>query len=69
MQLIVEVMPTEITISMPDGVEVVHWVNDEWEEDPTIVPAIANAIHLAYYDPEELVALNYHHIESQRRMK
>lgn len=28
--------------------EIVGWVNDEWEEDPTILPSIANAIHLAH---------------------
>ena len=61
----VEVCEEEITISTEDGLEVVHWVCDEWEEDPTIVPAIANAIHLAYTDPKELIRINEHHINSQ----
>lgn len=34
--------------------EIVGWVNDEWEEDPSIVPSIANAIHLAYTNFEYL---------------
>lgn len=27
--------------------EVVYWIHDEWEEDPSIVTSIANAIYLA----------------------
>lgn len=37
----------EVTIFDDNGVEVVKWVRDEWEEDPTIIPAIRNAIKLA----------------------
>lgn len=35
-----------ITIS-DNKVEVVHWVQNEWEEDPSVVFSIANAIKLA----------------------
>lgn len=41
-----------------DMTEVVYWHKDEWLEDPeTVVPAIANAIHLACKDPKQLVQL------------
>ena len=63
--LTVEIYPEEITISLEDGTEVVHWVEDEWLEDPTIVPAIANAIHLAHTAPDDLIVLNQKHIDSQ----
>lgn len=48
--------------------EVVHWVRDEWEEDPSIVTQIAMAIHLAYTDPKLLVDINKAHIESQKKI-
>ena len=64
--LTVEIYPEEITIYMEDGTEVVHWVEDEWEEDPTIVPAIANAIHMAHTVPDKLLTLNKKHIDSQK---
>jgi hypothetical protein len=39
-----------------DAQEIVGWSVDEWAEDPeTVVPAIANAIHLANTDPELLM--------------
>ena len=37
--------------------ELVRWVNDEWEEDPSIVPAIANAIKAAYEDPWKVIRI------------
>jgi len=47
----VEVVITEDSITVLHGKEeIVHWVSDEWEEDPSIVPSIANAIKLAYKD-------------------
>ena len=69
MKLTVEIYPEEITIYMEDGTEVVHWVEDEWKEDPTIVTAIANAIHLAHTDPETLCKINQAHINSQYQMR
>jgi hypothetical protein len=68
MSLVVEIFPEEITIryDQPEYLEVVKWVSDEWFEDPmNVVPAIANAIHLAHTDPEKLIEINKKHIESQ----
>jgi hypothetical protein len=64
----VDIIPEEITVYLEDGTEVVHWVEDEWKEDPSIVTSIANAIHLAHTDPDKLVTLNQAHIDSQRRL-
>ena len=61
----VEICEEEVTIYQEDGREVVHWVSDEWVEDPAIVPAIANAIHLAHTNPDELVRINQRHIDCQ----
>ena len=71
----VEVYHTQITIYwMPDNwkiggsdwaCEVVMWTESEWKEDPTIVPAIANAIRMAYAEPGKLLEINKKHIDSQ----
>jgi hypothetical protein len=46
-----EVIVTESSVTiLHDNEEIVHWVSDEWEEDPSIVPSISNAIKLAYTD-------------------
>ena len=38
--------------------EIVYWTEQEWIEDSeTVTPAIANAIHLAHTDPDELKRL------------
>ncbi|MCP6727440.1 MAG: hypothetical protein KJI69_05525 [Patescibacteria group bacterium] len=37
----------EVIIWDDDGVEVAIWVRQEWEEDPSAIPAIRNAIRLA----------------------
>lgn len=38
--------------------ELVGWSRDEWEEDPeTVIPAIGNAIALAYTEPLKLKRL------------
>jgi len=66
--LTIEIYPEEITVLMEDGTEVVHWTEDEWLEDPAIVPAIVNAIHLAHTAPDDLIALNQKHIDSQREI-
>lgn len=34
-----------VTISDAQG-EIVHWVEDEWMDDPTVTLAIANAINI-----------------------
>lgn len=67
-KLIIEILQEEITISLESGVEVVHWVEDEWIEDPTILPAIANAIHMAHTTPDKLINMNIKHINSQLEM-
>jgi hypothetical protein len=61
----IEILEEEVTITC-DDLEVVHWIKDEWIEDPeVVVPAIANAIHLAHTKPALLVYLNRQHILSQ----
>lgn len=46
-----EVIVTESSVTiLHDNEEIVHWVSDEWEEDPSIVPSISNAIKLSYTD-------------------
>lgn len=37
--------------------EIVGWDEEEWQEDSTVVFSIANAIKLAYTDPDQLRAL------------
>ena len=50
-----EVNITEYSVTvLHNQEEIVHWVSDEWEEDPSIVPSIANAIKIAYEDIFEL---------------
>lgn len=60
-----EICNEEVTVFLPDGREVVHWVDTEWEEDPSIVPAIVHAVIMAYVDPETLIRINQEHINSQ----
>jgi len=67
-KLNIEIFPEEITVTtINDKIEVVHWTEDEWIEDPTIVPAIVNAIHLAHTDPDKLIHINWKHMDSQYR--
>jgi hypothetical protein len=61
----VEILDEEITVFLEDGREVVHWTEDEWLEDPSITPNIANAVHLDYSNPEYLIEINQEHINSQ----
>ena len=68
-KLNIDICDEEITISMKDGTEIVHWTIDEWEEDPTIVPAIANAIRMAHTNPEFLIEINKRHIDSIRKLQ
>ena len=63
--LVITVKMDTISVHTFDGLEVVHWVEDEWLEDPSITPAIANAIHLAHAKPHTLLRLNLDHITSQ----
>ena len=63
--LIVTVETESISVHTIGGVEVCHWVEDEWLEDPTITPAIVNAVHLAHTEPDLLLRLNANHIYPQ----
>jgi hypothetical protein len=65
MPLSVEISDESVRIHTRQGYEVIMWLYTEWLEDPTCVPAIANAVHLAHSQPEFLLALNIKHIKSQ----
>lgn len=70
-KLSVEIHSDEITVYVKQKgcvFEVVHWVKDEWVEDPFVTVQIAMAIHLAYTDPARLVKINKEHIESQKKI-
>lgn len=41
-----------------DPIHIVYWHLDEVEEDANVAISIANAIHLYYTDPRELVKLS-----------
>jgi len=63
-----EVLVVEGGIYISDDLgEIVCWVQDEWEEDPTIVPAICNAIKMFYLDgPAALRASINHPVQDPR---
>jgi len=42
-----------ITLHDHRGMELVHWTEDEWKEDPTIVMAICNAIKMLLTEGED----------------
>lgn len=53
--LLVEVNDGGVYIYDNNGEEIVCWVKSEWEEDPTIVPAIINAVNIVLtLGPDEL---------------
>lgn len=37
-----------------DGTEVMYWEMNEWVEDPTVALAAANAVRMAYEEPDKL---------------
>jgi hypothetical protein len=49
----VEIGEDFVTIHDNEG-ELIHWVEDEWVEDSTLVVSIANAVLLAVTKPWEL---------------
>ena len=54
----VKIEITDYFISVNQGKnEIVGWHVDEWKEDPSIVPSIANAIKMAYEDIDSLKSL------------
>ncbi len=65
--LVVEVSEKSVRIWTKQKLEVVMWIQEEWEEDPSCVPAIANAISMAYTQPAKLLDINRKHVESQER--
>jgi len=42
----VDIGKDHVTVNDARG-EVVHWVDDEWKEDPEVVPCIFNAMAIA----------------------
>lgn len=66
--LTVEVADTHVTIYTQNGYEVIHWIQDEWQEDPDIAPVIAHAVVMAYAAPHSLVNLHMPHIKAQEFM-
>ena len=44
-----------ISIQDAEGIEIVHWHQDEWREDSKMVFLIANAIKVFYEDGEQKV--------------
>lgn len=44
-----------VTIADTDGYEVAHWTQDEWEEDPTLVPTIVDAAVRARREPIKVI--------------
>ena len=50
----VEIEADGIYITKDNGEEVVMWDEQEWRDDPTVVPAIANAVRLALTNPADL---------------
>ena len=65
MKLTVEVYQDYVTISLPNGIEVAHWVESEWLEDPTLATTIAVAINMAHTNPIKFARMNIEHIRSQ----
>ena len=68
MELMTKICVDEIIISREDGTEVAKWIRDEWEEDPSLTPAIALAVLLAYTDPEKLIEMNKEYINNQLKI-
>ena len=64
-KLIIDYCEEEVTISLEDGREVVHWVEDEWIEDPGLISVICNAVMMANVHPEKLIKIHQHHIDCQ----
>lgn len=56
--LSVEIRADYIAILDGPENEIVGWSKDEWEEDPeNVIPAIGNAMVLAYNNPKKLIEL------------
>ncbi len=68
MPLSVEISDESVRIHTRQGLEVVMWLHTEWEEDPTCVPAIVNAVRMVCDDPYTLLKINRLRIAHQERM-
>jgi hypothetical protein len=60
--LTVEIEADYVAIYLPNGAEIVRWVDDEWLEDPSLTITIANAVKLAYTDPEYVIKVGFPNI-------
>lgn len=45
----------EFTLSPPVDDELIHWISDEWREDPSLVVVIANAIRIGYTEGPDAI--------------
>lgn len=39
------------------GEPFLYWESSEWENEPSILPSVTNAVHLAHTDPKKLINL------------
>jgi hypothetical protein len=47
---------TKDSVTVSDSIgEIVHWIEDEWIEDPSVTTAIANAINIYYTEGPDAV--------------
>jgi hypothetical protein len=53
----IEVASSNIAIYSNAGDEYIYWDQTEWEEDPSIVPNIVNAVSLALEDPNRFTSM------------
>jgi len=56
MKLHAKIEPDTIRIYDEHQNEIVGWHEDEWKEDPFVTMSIANAIKMAYEEPELLIS-------------
>lgn len=52
METQVKVFEDGVYIYDHNGVEIVSWTEDEWEQDPSVVASIANALVIFYTEGE-----------------
>jgi hypothetical protein len=64
-KLKIEITEDSIGIYLPDGKEVIYWHIQEFEDDSISAISMANAIVMAYENPEKLVRICKEHIISQ----
>lgn len=52
----VQVTSDSVTVFDENG-EIVHWISDEWEDDPSLTIPIANAINIYYAEGSHVLRL------------